>query len=155
MSGAACPHEAAVTRAARSGAWPESLAAHVAGCARCREIVQTSRWMRALAHGSEPAPDVPDATLVWWRAQLSERRAKPEKTGTLLEWLAVASGGAVPLALAGWVAWNWFLIQGQAARMLAGWLPQFWAGAYALASLAPAALFLAALSLAYPLLSRD
>jgi hypothetical protein len=111
--------------------------------------------MQALAHGSEPAPQLPDARLVWRRAQLSHRRAEPDKKRRLLEWLAIASGGAVPISLAAWVAWNWFVIQFQATALLAGWLPQFWAGAYVLASLAPAALLLAAISLAYPLLSRD
>ncbi len=155
MSGMTCPQEAAVLRAVRTGEWPEALAIHAAGCAPCRGIVQAAQWMQSLVQSSEKNLVLPDAKLVWWRAQLADRRAKAEGTQSVVEWLAFVSGAIAPLGLAGWVAWNWFGIQWQAARLLAGWSPQWAAAAYWFTSLAPALLFLAALSLAYPLLVRE
>ena len=155
MSRSMCPQEAAVLRAARTGEWPEALAAHAAQCRHCREIADTARWMQALAQSSEKNPALPDAKLVWWRAQLAEQRAKAERTRNALGWLEIASGTVVPLGLAGWVAWHWYEIQARATLLLTGELSQFPAAAYAVASLAPALLFLAAISLVYPLFIRE
>jgi hypothetical protein len=151
MSRTSCPQEEAILKAARAGELPEDFASHALRCAVCREIVQTARWMQSLAQGAVAGAALHDARLVWWNAQLADRRAKAEKTRTVLEWLEVFPGAIVPVVLAGWVAWNWFAIQGQATRLIGEWLPQFWA-AFALASLAPALLCLAAIFLAYPLL---
>ena len=155
MSGMTCPQEAAVLKAVRAGEWPEALVTHAAGCALCRGIVQTAQWMQALAQTPEKILAVPDANLVWWRAQLADRRAKTEKTQSVEEWLAFVSGAIVPLGLAAWVAWNWYGIQAAAGGLLMGLAPQFSLAAVSLAALAPALLFLGAISLAYSLLVRE
>ena len=155
MSGMSCPQEAAVWKAVRAGEWPEALATHAAGCAPCRGIVQAAQWMQSLAQTPEKNLAVPDANLIWWRAQLADRRAKTEKTQGVEEWLAFVSGAIVPLGLAAWVAWNWYGIQSAAGGLLMGLAPQFSLAAVPLAALAPALLFLGAISLAYPLLVRE
>jgi len=45
---------------------------------RVREIVLASQWMQSLAQSCQ-RPTLPDASLLWWRAQLSEKHAKVEK----------------------------------------------------------------------------
>jgi hypothetical protein len=67
----ACPEEAAVSRAAFTDIWDESLRAHVAGCTFCEEVVQVSRWMLSLAQSSETDVRLPDPILVWRRSRLS------------------------------------------------------------------------------------
>jgi len=144
-----------VTQAARARRWPESLAEHVAQCQHCRGIAQAAQWMQALAQNSEKPLGLPEANLVWWRAQLAEQRRKAARTQSALEWLAFASGAVVPLGLAAWVVWNWYGIQAAAGGLLMGLAPQFSLAAVSLAALAPALLFLGAISLAYPLLVRE
>lgn len=155
MSRTICPQEAAVTKAARTGEWTDSLRTHAAECAICREVVQTAHWMQALAQSPAKNHTMSDADLLWRRARLAERQAQAEKSQRGLEWLEILSGAIVPLGLAGWVAWNWYAIQGEATKMLIGLVPQLSLAAYSFSTLAPALLILAALSLAYPLLVRD
>jgi hypothetical protein len=155
MSRGICGQEEAVSAAVTRGGLPQHLAAHAADCPRCREIVGTARWMQSLAHADGTIPELPDPKLIWWSAQLSGQQARVEKNRRLLGWLEIASGAAVPLGLAGWIAWRWFTIQAEAMKLLIGMTPQFGLAAYSLATLAPALLLLAAMFLAYPLLVRD
>ena len=151
---ASCPQEAEVSRAVGTREWQESVGTHVAECTYCWEIVQTSHWMQALVEGPTKNRDLGDAEQLWRKAQLAERQAKANKNQGFLEWLEVLSGTVVPLSLAGWVAWNWYEIQGQVTALLIGSWPQLWATAYSLSSLAPAVLVLAAISSVYPLFTR-
>jgi hypothetical protein len=151
MKHANCPHEEAVTRAARTGDWETSLSAHAANCAVCGGIVNTSRWMQALAQGSESNHALPDAGMLWRSAQLSEKREKTEGSQNFLEWMAFASIAVPCLGLTAWLAWNWYAIQGWIAwtvagaqlRMTAYWVPILFS------SIVPV-LFLAAFALVYP-----
>jgi len=149
-----CFQEQTVLRAVRTGFLPETLANHLSECASCREAVDAARWMDALVNGAASDATLPDSKLIWWNAQLAQRGAGAENHRALLEWFAILSAAVIPLFLAGWVVWNWFGIQEQVIRLIGPWLPEFWF-AFALASLAPALLFAAALSLAYPAFTRD
>jgi hypothetical protein len=66
-----CSKEAAVSKAAFTDVWDESLKTHVAGCAFCEEIVQVSRWMLSLGQSFGVNRGLPDPTLLWRRAGLS------------------------------------------------------------------------------------
>ncbi len=151
-----CPQEAAVTNAVRTGSLETSLTTHAANCAVCREIIQVSSWMHALSRSSESNPSLPDAGLLWWRARLSEKKADAEKAQDVLEWVEIASTAAISLGLGGWVAWNWYAIQGWMAWILAG--AQHRMAAYSapiLFSPIIIVLSLAALVLVYPILVDD
>ena len=162
-----CPQEAAVAKAARTATplneWDKSLAAHAAICPVCRGVVQASRRMQALAHDPEASlalPDsLPDPGLLWWRAQLSEKQAgkqaKAERVRNVLEWVEFAFAAIIPLGLATWIAMNWYVIQSLATQLLLDAWPRLSTMAYAFASLAPAVLTLAAISLAYPILAKE
>ena len=73
-----CPHEEDVLAAIATGRWPDrvetELRAHAAACAICQDSVAVAR---AFACRETPAGSVPDASLVWFRAQL---RARAEAT---------------------------------------------------------------------------
>jgi hypothetical protein len=157
-----CPQEEVVARAIRAGEWPAGLAAHAAECALCRDVAQTAHWMCSLASSfearsvsSQPTRAPHDPGLAWQRARLAGEQARAEKIFTVLEWVQAGSAAAAPVGLAGWVAWNWYAIEGMAGQFLLDAWPQLSSASYALASLAPAALTLAALALGYPLLASD
>ena len=131
MKQAVCPQEAAVLRAARTDQWEESLTAHVAECAICREIVVTSRWMHTLAQRSEENFVLPDANLLWWRAHLSQKQAEAERAQKPLEVIEVVSEAAIALAaialaLAGWLTWNWSEVPGVMTKLLVRLFSQLW-----------------------------
>ena len=148
-----CPQEAAVTKAVLTGDMQTSLKTHAATCTICREIIQASSWMQALARSSESNHTLPDASMLWWRARLSEKQAKSEKAQDILEWVEITSAVAILFGLAAWVSWNWYGIQELMTWILAG--TQLWLTAYSKPILflpIIAVLCVGALVIAYPTL---
>lgn len=157
-----CGQEGEVLRAVHTGMWEEALSAHATACAVCREIVEVSRWMKTLAESPEGTDPLPDAGLVWCRAQLSEKQAEAERAQNILDWAGFIFAVLVSAALAGWVGWNWDAIQGTLTSLLADAWQGLWAAWPSVFGTMPALslsgvviLFLAAIVLAYPLLVRD
>jgi hypothetical protein len=159
-----CPQEAAVAKAVRTDHLDESLTTHAAGCAACREIIQASRWMQALAGGSEGGPEggseggplTAQASRLWWEARLSERQSKAENAQDLLECVELISVAVITFGLAGWALWNWFAIQG-----LMAWIfedAQLWLAAYSMPAVflpIVVILCLTAVVLGYPILADE
>jgi hypothetical protein len=108
MNQTSCPQETAVCQSARLGEWGEALRAHVASCPVCKEVVQTSLWMRSLAQGLDG--ELPDAALLWRRAHMSkrlgEKQAEVERTRNLIEWLEEVSLVVGSIGVACWAIWN-------------------------------------------------
>src|SRR5579862_9240936 len=114
-----CPQEEAVTKAVRAGSLDASLQAHVAACEICRVIVDAWTWMQALADAPGSNRTLPDASLVYWRARLSEQEVEAEKAQDILDWAELAAG-VVAIGFAGWGAWHWTAIQGLVTGLLEG-----------------------------------
>ena len=127
MSQSDCLREAEVLKAVRTGMWEQGVSTHVAGCPVCKEIVEASQKMQAFAHGPEQIPALPDARLVWWKAQLTESQARTEKAQEFLEWWEIISATVISAGLAGWIAWNWYAIPSLLTSTMADVWPQFWA----------------------------
>jgi hypothetical protein len=128
-----CVQEVATSRAARMGQWEGSLWAHVAGCAVCRDIVLTARGMQVLAKRLEDNVTLPHASLVWWKSQFLQKRAKAEWAQRPLEVVEFAYEAMVPLGLAGWLTWNWSVVQRVWMELLMGVLPQISKAAWSVA----------------------
>jgi hypothetical protein len=161
MSRTDCPREEAVSEAVRSGKWEGPITRHAAECQICREIVQTSRWMQAMAESVESVSALPDASVMWWRAQLSEREAKLERTQKALEWLQIISSVLVSAGLLVWAVWNWRAVAGAMAWLSSDVWSRVWVAAYLLAVSAPdffwpivVMVSLAMVAVAYPLLEN-
>ena len=153
MKLAKCPQEEALAKAVRAGRVDESFSGHAAGCATCREILQTSTWLQALALSSGNDCRLPDASLVWWKARLSDEQLKTEKSQDFCELVEMAFAAVIALGLLGWLTWNWFAIEGSLGSILGG--AAVWLTDYPIANvllLAVAVLCLIAFMLAYPIL---
>jgi hypothetical protein len=151
-----CPQEPAVTKAVHTGNLEKSLTTHASTCAVCREIIQTANWMQDLARSPESKPTLPNASLVWWRAQLSEKQAQAGKAQDFLEWVEFTSAAAISLGLAVWLIWNWYAVQRLITWISAG--ANSWATAYSMPFFFPpiiAVLCSVALVLAYPILADE
>jgi hypothetical protein len=98
-----CVREPDVIREARMNrrgpAWD-----HLAACPSCQEAVAVAEM---LASVDEDAVRLPDAGLLYWRAQLRQRRTLAERATSsirLVQRMAAAAAGVIVLA-AGTAAW--------------------------------------------------
>jgi hypothetical protein len=155
----------------RSGVWNQLLEAHVSECATCSGVREAAQWMQALAENDEASAqavtDLPDARIVWLRAQVEVQHAAAERAQRIAQWFDVACALVVCITAAVWVAWNWGAVGGAIAEAL-DWLaleawPAFWSEFYAygpanapvLFSLALAVIAGVTVGVAYPLLLRE
>jgi hypothetical protein len=76
MNAFECPREQDVLDAVASRRWPnranDELRAHVAGCASCADLITVAAALLD-ADDDRLQGELPPASLVWWRAQLSAR----------------------------------------------------------------------------------
>jgi len=104
-----CEKEQAVAEMLQCGHWPEAcdpaLRIHVEHCAVCSEVVLVAQFLRE-EHASLLADKkLPDAGLVWWKAQLRARREAAElatRPIALAERFGLACGLASLLAFLVW-----------------------------------------------------
>ncbi len=100
VPGADCGREEDILDVVATGRWPArcdpDLAAHVKGCAPCRDLVAV---VTALSGGQEAAwteARVPSSTMVWWRAQV---KAREEAARSAVRPIAFAQGVAAACAV--------------------------------------------------------
>ena len=106
-----CEKEQAVTELLQSGRWPQAcdaaLRSHVDNCAVCSEVVLVAQFLREEHAALSAEMKLPDAGLVWWKAQLRARREAAElatRPIALAERFAMACGMAALLAF---IVWKW------------------------------------------------
>ena len=108
-----CPHESDVLSAVYTNRWPrqvgEELREHVFECRICQDVIAVSAAFEAETDLARATARVPDASIVWWRAQLRARQAAEKEalrpiTVALAVGLAAFVGvlGAVFGATADW-----------------------------------------------------
>ena len=103
MSSTSCPHEQAVTAAARSGEWSAELSAHRDSCLTCAELTLV---VAALATDAEELAVIekplPDPGAIWLRARLASRERDYRRAIGAIVWVQRAAVGvalAVGLAV--------------------------------------------------------
>ena len=104
MSKTSCPHEGAITAAARSGEWSEKLKAHRDGCLSCAELTLVVSALAADAEELVAIDDpLPDPAPIWLRARLASRERQYERATRAIVWVqraAIAVAFAVGIAFA-------------------------------------------------------
>lgn len=102
MKPVGCDREVEIARAVRSGRWSGDLRLHAAGCEACGEAMAVAAFLQS---GGEPALNVPEPGLMWWKLEL---RARREKARRAMRPLAIAERMAAVLtggACAGAAVW--------------------------------------------------
>jgi len=115
-----CERELLVIQAARSGVWDSALRAHVADCESCADAALAAQALNAMRVADELEPRIPDAGLMWWKAQLLSKRAAAERATRpirFVEHLAYACGGFVFVMIC---IWRWAMIRGWFASWMTG-----------------------------------
>jgi hypothetical protein len=93
-----CPHEEAVTAAARSGEWSDELRDHRDGCLICAEMTLVVAALTGDAeHLEMVAPELPDPSLIWLRARLSARRREVHRA---TRWILLVQRATLAVAVA-------------------------------------------------------
>ena len=111
-----CEHEPSVVRAVASGAWPESLAAHLSACSACADTALVAAALRAEARVAA-AETAPDPGAIWRAARRDERqRAIARAALPITIMTRVALGAGTVAALAGLV-WLWPTVADQFAAV--------------------------------------
>lgn len=118
MSAPLCSHERDVLDLVAIGQWPQradaQLRAHVAQCGSCAEVAEIAAAVREWNELALVAP-VPDASVVWHRAQVKAREAAA-RTASKPVWVAQAVALVALVVALAWIGPG------------AGWYASLWSG---------------------------
>jgi hypothetical protein len=108
MTQHACTHEPDILSAAADGRQVSAeLEAHLQSCPSCREQVEAIAFVRGLADTSDAPHPLPDAAVIWWKAQLL-RRWQAERVASApierMRWVELAAGLS---SLTVFLVWQW------------------------------------------------
>src|SRR6185436_12478341 len=121
MNDTPCPHDESVLAAAQSENWTDELRTHLTHCAACQQVVQIAGWMRSLAVVEHDLPDLPDAKLIWLKAQLAQRRASAAEALKPVDIFQKVAWGVSTLMVLLGVLTKWPLLEQAIVSLNAGW----------------------------------
>jgi hypothetical protein len=84
MKSEVCEFEEAVGTASSSGLWADELRKHLAVCSQCSDLRLVSEYLASARLVDDAAP-LPAAGLIWWRAQLAERKERAARAMVAIE----------------------------------------------------------------------
>jgi hypothetical protein len=106
-----CEKEMLVARGIRSGFWDSELERHVATCSACSETALAARALNEMRAVDEAEAHVPDAALMWWKAQLAAKRQAGERATQPIHLVERFACALAAVCVAGACIW-----QGHAVR---------------------------------------
>ena len=104
-AGAPCPHEARVLAQRRPGADDPVAREHLATCASCREALDVAEFLGRMAAAPE-SHRLPEASRVWFRAQLVRRWDAERRAAAPIETMQRAERGLLVVGLVVLI-WMW------------------------------------------------
>ncbi len=111
MSSRSCPHEEAVTTAARSGEWTPELRAHRDGCLTCAELTLVVAVLAADAEElSALEKPLPDPGVIWLRSRLASRERDYLRATRAITWVQRAAAAVVAAVGLAFVPDLWSLV---------------------------------------------
>ena len=94
-----CEQENAVVEAARTAEWTPELQAHRASCAVCADAALVAEF---LCQEQEQDVKVPDAGLIWWKAEIRRKLELQDQALKPVRWAERAAAVAL-VAVAGYL----------------------------------------------------
>ena len=97
-----CEYEAALLTALEQEQLPEGLSRHVANCQACTDIAAVWSYLHDIGQDAADTDQLPAAGLIWWRAQLAERRKLASRSVAsirIVQNAAIALGVALAVTL--------------------------------------------------------
>lgn len=111
----ACAKEPRAIQCARSGFWERGLAEHVASCPVCSEAVSVARLLNGLRVEDETSARVPDAALMWRKAQFLAARDAGERATQPINLVERFAYALAVVCIAALSVWQWHAIRGWVA----------------------------------------
>ncbi|HLW42853.1 MAG TPA: hypothetical protein VKS00_00120 [Candidatus Acidoferrales bacterium] len=106
MKQAHCNLEEKIAVAIRTGQWSDALLAHVADCHACEEVAVAASYLCESSHAAGLNAALPDASRIWWKAQVAANVEVIEKALRPIVWVRrVAFGAGAAVLVAAVVAW--------------------------------------------------
>jgi hypothetical protein len=97
-----CEHEDAVAIASRHGSLEGALLQHAEACPHCNELQLILRYLSQVPRSAE---DVQPFGLIWWRAQLAERRDRAKRAVAVIKLMQKL---AISITFAALFVFAWF-----------------------------------------------
>jgi hypothetical protein len=79
MKSNSCDLEEMMTSALARATLSEELGQHAASCVHCADLLLVSQFLGEAAPSTDQTAPLPMAGLIWWKAQLAERREHAER----------------------------------------------------------------------------
>lgn len=108
----ACEKEARVVRCARTGFWDADLEHHVANCPACAEAASVARMLNEMRSADEASARVPDAALMWWKAQYLAARDAGERATRPISFVERFAYALACVCAVAACVWRWHAIRG-------------------------------------------
>jgi len=103
-----CDKQPSLLEAAAAGHETDpAVVDHLAECPACREAVEAVCWMRRMAETTTESHALPNADVIWWKAQLLRRWEAERRAAAPIERMHKAELFAGLASLVGFVVWQW------------------------------------------------
>ena len=121
MKPTSCSHEQAIVTAVQTATWTDALRSHLSSCAGCQETVQIAGVMHSLAASENNSRPLPDAKVIWLKAQLAQRRSSAAEALRPVETFQRVAWGVSALALVFGLLAKWTLLERAIVWLNTGW----------------------------------
>jgi hypothetical protein len=115
-----CGKEKLIIAAVRTGLWDADLRQHRASCPACSEAAIAARLLNEMRSCDEAEARIPDAGLMWWKAQLLEKREAAERATQPINFAERFAYAWAAICFVGICVWRWAAIR--------AWLSSVWNG---------------------------
>ena len=121
MKPTSCSHEQSIIAAVQTECWPDALRMHLASCTPCQETFQVAGYMHSLAAVEDDPRPLPDAKVIWLKAQLAQRRASAAEALRPVETFQRVAWGVSTLVLFFGLLAKWTLLEKAITWLNTGW----------------------------------
>lgn len=112
-----CDNEPLVIDAVRTGRWNPDLQEHAARCQSCAEAALAARVFNEMRAIDEAEARIPDAGLMWWKAQLIAKREAAERATQPINFVERFAYTWAALCAIGVCIWEWHSIRAWLASL--------------------------------------
>ena len=121
MKPTSCSHEQSIIAAVQTESWTDALRMHLGSCASCQETLQIAGYMHSLAAVEDDSRPLPDAKVIWLKAQLAQRRASAAEALKPVETFQRVAWGVSALALVFGLLAKWTQLERGMVWLNTGW----------------------------------
>ena len=115
-----CEKESLVIEAVRSGSWDADLREHAAHCDSCSDAALAASVLNEMRAVDDAEARIPDAGLMWWKAQLVAKRTAAERATQPISFIERFTYVCGIFCFIGVCVWQWAAIRAWFAPIKSG-----------------------------------